>query len=82
MINVVEFRKWLIENTNYSSATINDIVSRVKRADRILTWDLKDTYMYYLENNEEFAQMTASVKSQIRLAVKYYTTFYSKNIIK
>ena len=36
MIQEKEFKVWLIENYTYSPAVVGDIVSRVKRANRIL----------------------------------------------
>lgn len=78
MINSIEFKKWLSTNTKYSDAAINDVVSRMNRADRIMSWDSNETYLYYLEKNEEFSKMSVSVKSQIRKAVKYYIAFYKE----
>lgn len=75
MIKNIEFRAWLAANTKYSDAAINDVVSRMKRADRMLPWNSNETYLYYLEKNEEFSKMSVSVKSQIRKAVKYYIAF-------
>lgn len=75
MINSNKFKKWLALNTKYSDAAINDVVSRMNRADRIMPWDSSETYLYYLEKNEEFSKMSVSVKSQIRKAVKYYIAF-------
>lgn len=79
MINSIEFKKWLIANTKYSDAAINDVVSRMKRADRIMPWDSNEAYIYYLEKNEDFSKMSVSVKSQIRKAVKYYIEFDLSN---
>ena len=75
MIKNIEFRSWLISNTKYSDAAINDVVSRMKRADKVLPWNSNETYLYYLEKNEDFSKMSVSVKSQIRKAVKYYIAF-------
>lgn len=77
MINVFEFKKWLHNNTDYSDAVINDVVSRMKRADKILEWNSDETYIFFLEKNDEFIKMSVSVKSQIRKAVKYYNAFFA-----
>jgi hypothetical protein len=72
MVECKEFRKWLESNTEYSPAVINDNVSRIKRADRILKWSSDDTYLFYLENEPVFVELSVSVKSQIRKSVKLY----------
>ena len=76
MINCGSFKKWLAHNTNYSPAAINDVTSRMNRADRILAWNGQETYLFYLENNIEFTGLSVSVKSQIRKAVKYYSEYH------
>lgn len=76
MIYKDDFRKWLIENTSYSLPVISDIVSRMKRANRILEWSGEDVYQFRLEQVEEYKKMTASVRSQIKKAVKLYFEFW------
>lgn len=82
MIKSIEFREWLLSNTKYSDAAINDVVSRMKRADRMMPWNSSETYLYYLEKNEDFSKMSVSVKSQIRKAVKYYIAFNASNSVE
>lgn len=77
MIDIVEFKKWLLYNTNYSEPAINDVVSRMKRADKMLEWNSDETYLFFLEKNDNFMKTSVSVKSQIRKAVKYYTAFFA-----
>lgn len=72
MINTVQFRAWLKENTSYSDAVINDTVSRAKRADGILEWYDDEVYQFYLERNEKYQALSSSVRSQIKKAVKLY----------
>ena len=48
MIQEKEFRVWLTENYTYSPAVVRDIVSRIKRANRILEFNLDDAYQFYL----------------------------------
>lgn len=72
MINTVQFRAWLKENTTYSDAVINDTISRVKRADGILEWYDDEVYLFYMERNEKYQSLSKSVRSQIKKAVKLY----------
>lgn len=75
MINSIEFKIWLSENTNYSPAVIRDTVSRMKRADSILEWNGEETYPFYLERNPNYQMLSVSVRSQLRKAVKLYSKF-------
>lgn len=75
MIEIDNFKGWLKENTEYSDAVIGDTVSRMKRADNILAWDNTDTYLFYLEKERQFDLLSVSVRSQIRKAVKLYSTY-------
>ena len=75
MIECEEFRLWLNENTNYSSAVIGDHVSRMKRADSILTWNNDETYLFFLEKEPVFIELSVSVRSQLRKAVKLYEAY-------
>lgn len=72
MINTVQFRAWLKENTAYSDAVINDTVSRAKRADSILEWYDDEVYQFYLERNKKYQALSCSVRSQIKKAIKLY----------
>lgn len=75
MIEIDNFKGWLKENTEYSDAVIGDTVSRMKRADSILTWNNTDTYLFYLEKEQQFDALSVSVRSQIRKAVKLYSIY-------
>lgn len=75
MINAGQFREWMKSETLYSDAVINDIVSRMKRADSILEWNGHETYLFYLEREEAFSKLTVSVRSQLRKAVKLYFAY-------
>lgn len=74
-MNTVGFKKWLTANTNYSDRVIGDIVSRLKRADKILSVRPEELYLFELEHTEEFNKISTSVKSQIRKSVKLYNQF-------
>ena len=75
MIESDEFKEWLRENTTYSDAVIGDTVSRMKRADHFLKWENVDIYQFQLEHIEAYSDLSVSVKSQIKRAVKWYTMF-------
>lgn len=75
MIDTIEFKNWLMKNTDYSTPVVSDIVSRVKRADKIFEWNEEDVYQYRLEQLEEYKKITVSVRSQIKKAVKLYSEF-------
>lgn len=75
MIDVMMFKDWLSENTNYSKAVISDMASRMKRADKIVTWEPTTIYLYKLEQSDSFKKLGVSVKSQMRKAVKSYIEF-------
>jgi hypothetical protein len=75
MIEADEFKEWLKKNSTYSDAVITDTVSRVKRADYILEWKDEEVYQFYLEHTEEYKQLSGSVRSQIKRAVKWYFAF-------
>ena len=75
MIESNEFKNWLKENSKYSDAVIGDTVSRMKRADHILEWEDDELYQYHLEHLEEYSELSVSVRSQIKRAVKWYNIF-------
>lgn len=79
MIDIIGFKNWLITTSEYSNATISNIVSRLKRADSMLEWFDDDIYLFRLEQNDKYQQLSCSVKSQIKKAVKLYFD-YVKNI--
>lgn len=75
MLDLQNFKIWLENNTDYSRQTIGNIVSRLKRADSILAWYNDTVYLFRLEENREYSQLSSSVKSQIKKAVKLYFTY-------
>lgn len=75
MVQTEGFKKWLKENTNLSDAAIGDTASRIRRADRILSWNDTETYLFYLEREQRFVALSVSVKSQIRKAVRLYMAY-------
>ena len=71
-MNLEVFKDWLTDHTNYSKATISNTVSRVKRADKMLPWFNDKVYQFRLEQEETYQQLSCSVRSQIKKAVKLY----------
>lgn len=76
------FRQWLIANKDYSRETISNIVSRVKRANKILPWYNKVIYQFMLEREQKYQVLSCSVRSQIKKAVKLYFDFVEEKTNK
>lgn len=76
--NLDKFRTWLQNNTNYSERTIGNIVCRLRRANKILPWFNDEVYMLRLKKIDEYANMTVSVRSQVKKAVDYYNEFINE----
>lgn len=72
MVDTQRFKEWLKQNTNYSDAVVGDMVSRIKRADSILEWYDEEVYQFYLERETSYKELTVSVRSQVKKAVKLY----------
>lgn len=75
MINKQSFREWLENNTDYSKRVINDQVSRMSRADAIYAWSGQETYLFYLEKEPTFLELSVSVRSQLRKSAKLYMKY-------
>ena len=71
-MNINEFKIWLDDNTTYTNATKSNVVSRLKRANTILPVEIENVYLFNLSQEKEFQDLTVSVKSQVRRAVKLY----------
>lgn len=72
MVDTSRFREWLKQNSNYSDAVVSDMVSRIKRADSILEWYDEEVYQFYLERETKYKELSVSVRSQVKKAVKLY----------
>ena len=75
MIETEGFSEWLRHNTEYTAPVIKDMVSRVKRADKILVWSDEEVYQFYLDHEKAYTLLSVSVRSQIRRAVKLYREY-------
>lgn len=81
MIDLANFKLWLLDTTQYSDRTVSNIVSRLKRADGFVNWHNSLIYQFELEQCELFKQLSSTVKSQIKKAVKLYMEYEAqKNI--
>lgn len=75
--DVEKFKRWLKTKTDYSERTISDVISRIKRSDKILNVDTDDfrKYIYNLEITTEFNKLSPSVKSQMKKSISIYEKF-------
>lgn len=65
------FYSWLIDSKGYSERAAKDVLSRFKRAERILPacGDPDSFYISRLEKQDEFKGLSVNVRSQIKKAV-------------
>ena len=66
------FKMWLDANTAYTKATKSNIVSRLRRADKLMPVVADPIYLFTLSQCSEFTALSVNVKSQIRRAVRIY----------
>lgn len=79
MIDVEGFKSWIMAK-GFSNRVNSDIVSRMKRADIIKPWGNEETYSFYLEREAAFQELSVSVRSQIRKAVRLYDEYQREQI--
>ena len=70
-----DFCRWLDANFTYTKATKSNIVSRLRRADKMLAVVNEPVYLFNLSQCSEFTELSVTVKSQIRRAVKLYSQY-------
>lgn len=75
--NIGTFLNWLVRFQNYSQRSARDVLSRVRRADKICHLDgaPDDFYCYSLLQTNEYNKLSASVRSQIKRALTLYRSF-------
>ena len=80
-LNFDKFKKWLVDTKQYSSRTISDVISRLKRANTILPIpvNIEPIYLFNLDNDISFVSLSVNVKSQIRKAVSLYIDYCTYN---
>lgn len=71
------FLSWLISDKGYSERVAKDIVSRYKRAEKIVPsfGKLDAYYLFSLEQQEQFQELSTNVKSQIKKSVQLRSEF-------
>ena len=75
MINTLEFKNWLAENTSYSARVLSNVVSRAKRADCLLPITTDDAYCYLISQVDDYKKLSVSVRSQIKKSIKLYQEY-------
>ena len=78
----LDFKRWLISNTTYTNRVIGDTISRLKRADRIHPIRPEEVYLFELEHIGEFKNLSVTVRSQIRKAVKLYFQYMKSEVVE
>jgi uncharacterized protein YabN with tetrapyrrole methylase and pyrophosphatase domain len=82
MMDLDLFKDWLAKNTGLKGKSVRDVISRLRRVEKIIDLNLDATYEQILEEldkNEEFSNLTPFVKPQIKRAVKLYKKFVQEN---
>lgn len=76
-----DLKMWLIDSKNFSTSSASDVISRIRRADRIIEIDMTNInyYLFRLNQDKDFSSLSTSVKSQIRRAVKLLSQFFEAN---
>lgn len=74
------FEEWLLTQKNYSVRSAKDVVSRCKRAEKILPCMEKPDafYLFTLEQQENYKMLSVSVRSQIKRALNLKFEFLSE----
>ena len=70
------FTDWLMKEKGYTSKSARDVLSRLKRVQKLLnTENLPENCVDKLNMISEFSQLSFSVKSQLRRSVQLYTEY-------
>lgn len=71
-----KFLTWLKSEKGLGERSARDVVSRLKRAMAIIGGDaITDESLQVLNSDSSFANLTMSVKSQLRRSVSLYSEF-------
>lgn len=79
-----EFRKWLSSEKNYSSRSIGDVVSRLKRVSRMLDIEVVMVDLDCLDRlklRDDFRSLTYSARSQLYASVRHFSNFKNSALI-
>lgn len=73
------FNEWLMQEKGFSLKVSHDIASRLKRVQKFLDTDkIHEGSLSGLEAISEFKDLSMSVKSQLRRAIRLYNEFQAK----
>jgi DNA (cytosine-5)-methyltransferase 1 len=73
-----ELRQWLIDSKSMSEDSAGDVISRLKRAKTIMDFDVPidvETLLFHFMGKPAFKQLTQTVKSQLKRAIRLYKEF-------
>lgn len=77
------FRSWLTDTHHYTERTAGNVVSRYKRAGRILQSTRLPTdpldAIQALERRREYSELTSAVRSQIKKAIRLHAQFKGRD---
>lgn len=74
----VNFREWLQDTKSLTKNSAEDVVSRIKRAKKIMELDVPidiETLLFHFMGKPAFKDLTETVKSQLKRAIKLYKEF-------
>ena len=77
-LELARFRSWLEEKELAKGKVLTDIVSRTKRVSSMVDLNKRedtDIFILSLSKHSHFVQLSVSVKSQLRKAVRLYREF-------
>lgn len=76
----IRFTDWLINRKNYTLRAASDVLSRIKRANAIVEIENNNLHetLRLLDASPIFAQINASVRSQIRRAIRLYHEYTTR----
>lgn len=74
-----DLEDWLINSKHFKSRSARDVKCRLKRLDGIspipLIGEENSYYLYDLEKNKEFQNLTTTVKSQLRRSKRIFDEY-------
>lgn len=72
----MDFKEWLKCEKKYTDRSASDILSRIKRVRKILNIKtVEENSEKILEEHDKFKDLSCSVKSQLRKALRLYRDF-------
>jgi DNA (cytosine-5)-methyltransferase 1 len=73
-----DFKEWLISEKSLTKNSADDVISRIRRAKSIMEIDVPldiNTLLFHFMGKPAFKILTATVKSQLKRAIKLYKEF-------